>query len=79
MVGTLLIGVALRAGVGVNAAMQSRSNASVATVDVTKLGPQVGETVPDFSLSDQHGKTRTLSSVMGSKGLVLVFNRSADW
>ncbi len=47
--------------------------------DVTKLGPQVGEKVPDFALPDQQGHTRTLASLMGPKGLVLVFNRSADW
>jgi cytochrome oxidase Cu insertion factor (SCO1/SenC/PrrC family) len=47
--------------------------------DVQKLGPQVGTRVPDFSLPDQHGQTRTLQSLMGPKGLMLVFNRSADW
>lgn len=64
----------------VTAAMQSRpDSAANAAPDVTKLGPQVGEKVPDFSLPDQHGQTRTLPSLMGPKGLVLVFNRSADW
>jgi len=48
-------------------------------VDVSKLGPQVGAAVPDFSLPDQHGKTRTLQSVMGPKGAMIVFYRSADW
>jgi len=43
------------------------------------LGPQVGERVPDFSLPDQHGVTRTLQSTFGPKGAVLVFFRSADW
>ena len=47
--------------------------------DVRTLGPQVGATLPDFSLPDQQGRTRTLSSLMGPKGLVLVFNRSAEW
>jgi peroxiredoxin len=47
--------------------------------DVQKLGPQVGTRVPDFSLPDQHGQTRTLQSLMGPKGLMLVFFRSADW
>src|SRR5216683_1747034 len=47
--------------------------------DVRKLGPQVGARVPDFSLPDQHGQTRTLRSLMGPKGLMLVFYRSADW
>jgi hypothetical protein len=48
-------------------------------IDVSKLGPQVGERVPDFSLRDQNGKPRNLQSIMGSKGAMLVFYRSADW
>jgi hypothetical protein len=48
-------------------------------IDVSKLGPQVGERVPDFSLPDQNGNTQTLQSIMGPKGAVLVFYRSADW
>jgi hypothetical protein len=35
--------------------------------------------VPDFSLVDQQGRTRTLQSVMGPKGAMIVFYRSADW
>ncbi len=48
-------------------------------IDVSKLGPQVGERVPDFSLKDQNGKTWTLPSIMGPKGTMLVFVRSAEW
>jgi hypothetical protein len=48
-------------------------------IDVQKLGPQIGARVPDFSLPDQQGQTRTLQSVMGPKGALLVFFRSADW
>ena len=48
-------------------------------IDVSKLGPQVGERVPDFSLQDQNGKTWTPKSIMGPKGAMLVFVRSADW
>jgi hypothetical protein len=49
------------------------------TIDVSKLGPQVGERVPDFNLADQNGKAWTLQSIMGPKGAMLVFFRSADW
>jgi peroxiredoxin len=35
--------------------------------------------VPDFSLKDQAGKVWTLQSIMGPKGALLVFLRSADW
>ncbi len=48
-------------------------------IDVSSLGPQVGEKVPDFALPDQHGRIRTLDSVMGEQGAMLVFHRSADW
>ena len=48
-------------------------------IDVSKLGPQVGERVPDFNLKDQNGKSWTLQSIMGRKGAMLVFYRSADW
>jgi peroxiredoxin len=51
----------------------------VRKVDVSKLGPQVGAKVPDFSLTDQGGTLRTLQSVMGPKGAMIVFYRSADW
>jgi hypothetical protein len=47
--------------------------------DVQKLGPQIGTRVPDFTLLDQQGQSRTLASLMGPKGLMLVFFRSADW
>jgi len=52
---------------------------TAAVVDVTRLGPQVGDKVPDFTLSDQRGQPRTLASLMGPNGLVLAFTRSADW
>ena len=48
-------------------------------VDVSKLGPQVGERVPDFSLPDQTGRVRDLQSIMGPRGAMIVFLRSADW
>ena len=48
-------------------------------VDVTKLGPQVGERIADFRLPDQNGKVWTLDSLMGPNGLMLVVSRSADW
>jgi hypothetical protein len=48
-------------------------------IDVSRLGPQVGERVPDFALRDQAGTTRSLASVMGERGAMIVFIRSADW
>lgn len=48
-------------------------------VDTTKIGPQIGTTVPSFSGSDQFGRTQDLATLSGPKGLMLVFNRSADW
>lgn len=50
-----------------------------ALTDVDQFGPQVGETVPSFSLADQHGTARDLKSLMGPGGMMLVFSRSAEW
>ena len=76
----LLSVVALLASLAVQA-IEARQSASStrAKIDVSKLGPQIGERVPTFSLTDQSGKTRTLESIMGPKGAMLVFIRSADW
>jgi len=38
-----------------------------------------GATAPAFSATDQFGRTQSLSSLSGPKGLVLLFIRSADW
>jgi peroxiredoxin len=48
-------------------------------VDVSRLGPQAGQVVPDFRLQDAQGKVWTRDSMMGPKGAMLVFSRSADW
>lgn len=48
-------------------------------IDVSRLGPQVGQVVPDFRLQDSQGKVWTRDSIMGPKGAMLVFSRSVDW
>jgi hypothetical protein len=53
--------------------------AAAQTPHPAKTGPAVGEVVPAFSAPDQNGRTRTLASVMGPQGAMLVFFRSADW
>ncbi len=55
------------------------SQSSRAPIDVNALGPQVGESVPDFSLRDQNGEAQTLESIMGPRGALILFHRSADW
>lgn len=47
--------------------------------EIDRMGPQVGERVPPFALTDQHGREQTLASIMGPKGAMVVFFRSADW
>jgi hypothetical protein len=44
-----------------------------------KTGPAAGSPAPEFSAPDQAGRTQTLKSIMGPKGAMLVFYRSADW
>lgn len=58
---------------------RAQAPAAAQAIDVQKLGPQVGSAVPSFSLPDQSGRQQTLQSIMGPRGAVLVFFRSADW
>jgi hypothetical protein len=47
--------------------------------DAAQIGPATGAIATEFSLLDQFGQRRTMASLMGPQGLVLVFFRSADW
>ncbi len=56
------------------------SAAPAATASAQEFGPSIGAKVPDIGTPpDQTGAARTLASLMGDKGLVLFFFRSADW
>ena len=44
-----------------------------------KTGPEVGSTLPSFEAPDQNGRLQNLKSILGPKGALLVFYRSADW
>lgn len=66
-------------GVMLAAAVSAQQPAPQPRLEIAKLGPQIGTRVPDFSLPDHLGRTQTLESIMGTKGAMLVFFRSADW
>jgi hypothetical protein len=74
----MLLGVVLGASLAVNLGAGAQPS-PLPAVDVQRLGPQVGESVPAFSLPDHAGKVWTLKDVLGAKGALLVFARSADW
>jgi len=44
-----------------------------------EYGPATGSRLPDFELRDQDGKARSLQSLLGPKGALILFFRSADW
>ncbi len=44
-----------------------------------KTGPAVGAPIPKFRAVDQDGRRQTFETLRGSKGLLLMFVRSADW
>jgi hypothetical protein len=76
---TALSSVAILLGLASALGAAAQTPAIPERIDVSKLGPQVGDTVPGFSLPDQNGRTHTLQSIMGPRGAMLVFIRSADW
>lgn len=42
-------------------------------------GPAVGETLPDFTLPDQHGKPVNFTKARQAKRALVVFQRSTRW
>jgi peroxiredoxin len=43
------------------------------------VGPNIGDIAPAISVINNQNQATTLNSLMGEKGLILVFFRSADW
>jgi hypothetical protein len=48
-------------------------------IPVEQRGLAIGASIPALSANDQNGRPRSLESLAGPKGLVLLFVRSADW
>jgi len=44
-----------------------------------ELGLPAGAPMPDFELPDQNGTVRTLKTLLGPKGTIILVFRSADW
>lgn len=74
-----VLSLTLAVATSATAPRQGKASTPAPGPDVERLGPQVGQRVPDFTLADQQGRQRSLQSLMGEKGLILVFSRSADW
>ena len=71
---TILVTTALLAASVTMSAQESRP-----AIDVSTLGPQVGESIPAFTLPDQRGEVWTEESILGPEGALILFHRSADW
>lgn len=51
----------------------------VPDTDDFPTGPDVGEPLPDFTLSDQHGRTVNFTEAREGHRALVVFQRSARW
>jgi hypothetical protein len=52
---------------------------SVCAFSAEATGPAIGQPIPGFSAPDQSGAVQSLKTIIGPKGAMLVFYRSADW
>jgi hypothetical protein len=76
----IALGVCLLAvAPAVGFAVRQPPNAPAPMIDVETVGPKVGDALPEFNLRDQGGQAKSLKSLLGPKGAVIVFFRSADW
>ena len=74
----LVLGLALLA-TDAGEARAPQSGGAAAKINVESLGPKVGASLPEFTLRDQGGAPHSLKSMLGPKGAIIVFFRSADW
>jgi peroxiredoxin len=63
----------------VGLAMAAALISTPALAQTHNFGPAIGATLPPISAPDQAGTVRTLSSLAGENGAVLVVTRAADW
>ena len=56
-----------------------RPRANQSHAGLKERGPAVGSKLPQFKARDQFGNEQTPASLVGEKGAVLLFFRSADW
>lgn len=42
-------------------------------------GPEIGTSLPDFTLPDQHGRPVNLTATRAGRRALVVFHRSARW
>lgn len=75
----IVLAAAVLATTGITQAGGRQSGSPPATIDLDRLGPQIGARLPDFMLRDQRGEAHRLKSLLGPKGAMIVFFRSADW
>jgi peroxiredoxin len=71
--------IACTLAVAVSLAAPGLAGQTPQKIDVSVLGPQTGQVIPDFRLQDAQGKIWTRDSIMGRNGAMLVFSRSLDW
>ncbi len=69
----------IRQNMRLAACLLALATLSVSPARAGDTGLQPGAKIPPFSLKDQDGNVQTLQSLAGPNGLLLLFNRSADW
>lgn len=69
----------LALGFWMSASVLAQDGQSGELIDLSQRGPQVGDSIPQFSLPDQNGELWDQDSILGPNGAMLVFIRSADW
>ncbi|NNE83571.1 MAG: hypothetical protein HKN28_06340 [Alphaproteobacteria bacterium] len=60
--------------------LPSRSALAAGDLDTLDKGPAIGDAIPQqVAAIDQNDETRSLTSLIGKNGLIVLFSRSFDW
>ncbi len=61
------------------ASQDERANFRYPDTEDYSKGPTIGESLPDFTLPDQHGNPIRYSDIRGDSRALVMFHRSARW
>ncbi len=73
------VSVAILLLLGIVSVAGGQENPPIQQAVPQSAGLQVGQKAPAFTLLDQFGHEQSNDTLKGSKGIVILFFRSADW
>jgi cytochrome oxidase Cu insertion factor (SCO1/SenC/PrrC family) len=76
---TMKLSIVLLFSIGMLSLANGQEKPPASDAVAAAVGLEIGQRAPAFALQDQSGHEQSNATLKGSKGLVILFFRSADW